>query len=66
LQLGPFSFYLKKLRNAKKLGQFAASKLKTIPSGNENHGNETLNKFMLEIRFSYLDFKWPPFPNRLS
>jgi hypothetical protein len=52
----------------KKLGKFAASKLKTIPSGNENHGNETLKKFMLEIRFpfSYLDFKWPPFPNRLS
>jgi hypothetical protein len=41
-----------KNKNAKHLDQFAASKLKTIPGGNENHGNETLKKFMLEIRFS--------------
>jgi hypothetical protein len=37
------------LKNAKKLGQFAASKLncfKTVPSRNENHGNETEKKFL--------------------
>jgi hypothetical protein len=41
---------------------------KTITSGNENHGNETLIKLLLEIRFpfSYLDSKWSPFPNPLS
>jgi hypothetical protein len=34
---------------------------KTITSGNEK-------KFLLEVKFpySYLDFKRPPFPNRLS
>jgi hypothetical protein len=31
---------LKQVKNSKNLGQFAAFKLKTIPSGNENHGNE--------------------------
>jgi hypothetical protein len=68
----PIFIVLKKnLKNAKKLGQFAASKLKcfkTIPTGNENPGNETLKRFLLEIRFpfSYLDFEWLPFPNHLS
>jgi hypothetical protein len=55
----PIFIVSKKLKNEKKLGQFAASKLQTIPRGNENHGNETLKKCMLEIGFllSYLDFK---------
>jgi hypothetical protein len=54
-----------------KMGQLAASKLnyfKTIPSEKKNHGTESLKDFLQGIRlvFSYLDFKQPPLPNRLS
>jgi hypothetical protein len=64
-----------------KIGQLAASKLQTVSktvSGSklfQNHTQwekncetESLKDFLLEIRFlfSYLHFKWLPFPNRLS
>jgi hypothetical protein len=41
---------------------------KPYPVKTKNHGTESLKDFLLEIRFlfSYLDFKWPPFPYRLS
>jgi hypothetical protein len=63
--------YSKTLKSAKKLGQFAASKLKLFQNNilwKKNHGNEISKEFLLEIRFpfSFLDFEWPPFPNRLS
>jgi hypothetical protein len=53
----------KKLKNAKKLDQFTASKIKLF----QNNGtSRTERKFLLEVKFpySYLDFKRPPFLNR--
>jgi hypothetical protein len=50
------------------LQPFNSTVSKPYPVEKKNHGTESLKDFLQEIRFlfSYLDFKWLPFPNRLS